>query len=135
MYKSGRVMALALILYALQDLSLSQPFCWMIKCREVPGHWVPTFRRLALSLSTGSGPLDPEDEGTTIVRNVDLPCETPLKTRVSSVVSFVYVTVPILRLSRRTTGTYRVFCTVSDVNARACSHVCPLSGCCPLHCR
>jgi hypothetical protein len=35
MYKSGRAVALALILFALQDLSLSQPFRWRIKCYGV----------------------------------------------------------------------------------------------------
>ena len=75
MYKSGRLVALELILFALQDLSLSQPFCWRIKCCGVLSQ-VPTFRRLAVPLSPGSGSLDPGDESISIFRNVDLPCET-----------------------------------------------------------
>jgi hypothetical protein len=80
--KSDRVVALVSILFALKYLGLSQPFFWRIKsCGVLLVQYVPTFRRMAVLLSAGSGaflgPFDPEVEGTAIVLTVDLPSDTP----------------------------------------------------------
>ena len=129
MYKSGRVVAPALILFALQDLSLSQPFCWRVKCCGVLsrflryGGWqclcLQGQDRLTLKMKA----LPSFETSTYRAKLRNSPEDSSLQCCLVCLCD----TVPIWSLSRRTAGTYHIFCTDRDVNARACSHVCPLS--------
>jgi len=104
MYKSGLVVALALILFALQDLSLSQPFRWRIKCCGALSVVGRSVNRFLLFGGWQCRCLQGQDR---------------LTLKMKALPSFEMLTYPAkLRDSpeKRNAGTYRIFCTDSDVN-------------------